>query len=90
MNFLCAVICPVYLTHVDPVTVTLFVEKYKLWSFSYMFSILLLNFSLVQISYQHNAFKHLKSVFVPKENCVMNFKLPSKIDFICGYLNTSL
>jgi len=55
-----------------------------------MFSILLLNFSLVQISYQHNAFKHLKSVFVPKENCVMNFKLPSKIDFICGYLNTSL
>jgi hypothetical protein len=35
-------------------------------------------------------FKHLKSVFVLKEKCVMNFKLPSKIDFVCGYLNTSL
>ena len=55
-----------------------------------MFSILSLNLSLVQISYQHSVFKHLKSVFVTKENCVMNFKLPSKIDFVCGYLNTSL
>ena len=40
-----------------------------------MFSILLRALSLVQISYQHSAFKHLKSVFVPKEKYVMNFKL---------------
>jgi hypothetical protein len=90
MNFHYAVICPVYLIHVDPITVTLFGEKYKLLSFSCMFSILLLTLSLVQISYQHSAFRHLKSVFVPKEKYVMNFKLPSKIDFVCGYLNTSL
>jgi hypothetical protein len=49
-----------------------------------MFSILLLTVSFVQISYQRSAFKHLISVFVPKGMCIINFKLPSKIDFVCG------
>lgn len=33
--FLLQDMCPVYLMPLDPITVTLFGEKYKLWSFSY-------------------------------------------------------